>query len=175
MYKKHTQNQTKVIHKSCTQKLYTKATHKSYTQKLYTKAVHKSCTQRHINCIQNQTKVIHKSYTQKLYTKVIHKSCIKTHTHKQTKVVYKSCTQKLYKKCIHKSCTQKKSSTEKLHKISIKIYFFQAKPKKMIFFPVKIRKSRLFRWIFIQENIKPKSDFLMGTARCPTGECCAGL
>jgi hypothetical protein len=27
----------------------------------------------------------------------------------------------------------------------------------------------LFRWIFIQENIKPKSDFLMGKARCPTG------
>ena len=86
-----------------------------------------------------------------------------------TKVIHKSCTQKLYTKIIHKSYTQKKSSAEKLHKISIKIYFFQAKPKKLIFFPVKIRKSKLFRWIFIQENIQPKSDFLMGRARCPTG------
>ena len=57
------------------------------------------------------------------------------------------------------------------HKLgaSTKIYFFQAKPKKLIFFSVKIRKSKLFRWIFIQKNIKPKSDFPTGTACCPTG------
>ena len=34
---------------------------------------------------------------------------------------------------------------------------------------MKIRKSKLFRWIFIQENIQPKSDFLTGTDRRPTG------
>jgi len=57
------------------------------------------------------------------------------------------------------------------HKLdaSTKIQFCQAKPKKQIFFPVKIRKSKLFRWIFIQKNIKPKSDFPTGTACCPTG------
>ena len=37
--KSFTQKQTKVSHKSCTQKLHTKVTYKSYTQKLHTKVV----------------------------------------------------------------------------------------------------------------------------------------
>jgi hypothetical protein len=160
--KTHTQNQTKVVHKSCTEKLYTKAVQKIYTEKLYTKVAHKSCIKKHINSTQNQTKVfytkvIHKSHTQRLYSKAAHKT-----------------QQKLYTKAAHKSHTQKLYTKEKLHrKAPQNIYknlFFTSKTKKADFFPVKIRKSKLFCWIFIQENIQPKSDFLTGTARCPTGE-----